>query len=166
MKPRVGFIIPLRAPETTSNWQVVSYNCKRTLNSVLKSTDSNFDVVLICHKPPDQLKKSNHLTVIKVDFPIPAAYGELLKDKGRKIIKGAQFLRKKNFEYLMALDADDFIHRKLVEWVVDQEIFESGFRISDGWVYGGGFIARKQPNFDRMCGSSIIHRDIAHESCQ
>lgn len=162
-KLKVGIIIPLRAPETTSNWPLVSKNCKRTLNSVFQSTSPEYEVVLVCHQAPVDLDVHERLHVHKVNLPIPNDHEGYKMDKGIKIAQGAKILREEKVDYLMPLDADDLIHRKLVEWIVNRPLC-SGFRVKGGWVYGGGTFARLQPDFDKMCGSSIIHRDVSHKN--
>lgn len=163
MKTRIGIIIPLRAPETTSNWLAVSKNCKRTLNSVFQSTSSDYRIVLVCHKAPDELKDDKHLQVVEMRLPIPTDLKGYKSDKWKKLFEGAKLLRKEKFDYIMPLDADDLIHRRLIEWIVERP-FSNGYRVHKGWVYGGGAFVRKQQNFDAMCGSSIIHRDVPHQS--
>jgi len=163
MKPRIGIIIPLRAPETTSNWLAVSEICKRTLNSIFQSTSSNYSIVLVCHQAPGGLKNDQTLSVVEMRLPIPTDQEGYKSDKFKKIVEGAKILRKEKFDYIMILDADDLIHRRLIEWIVEKPLC-NGYRVHRGWVYGGGAFARVQHNFDAMCGSSIIHRDVPHKS--
>lgn len=164
MKPILGIIIPLRAPESTSNWNTVSKNCCRTINSILQSTSNNYKIVLVCNEPPDKVQNNERLDILQAQLPIPNDHKGYKRDKGQKIAEGANHLRQQyEVDYLMAFDSDDLIHRRLIEYVTDKPLC-SGFCVHKGWVYSGGLFARIQDRFDAMCGSTIIHRDVTHKS--
>jgi len=66
-------------------------------------------------------------------------------------------------EYVMKLDADDFISSRLVGWLDDNGT-EAGYLIRHGWLWHSGArqLIQRTEYIDRVCGSCLIIRtDVA-----
>lgn len=153
----VSFIVPLRSPQSCSDWSTVSALCKRTLGSLANQSSSDWHCLLVCNEPPLQVGDMPKVTVIQDRFPIPQDHRERMLDKGRKKRRGLAELRSRATEYVMCLDADDLLHRRLVEFVADHSA-DPGWLLARGYEYASGRFALQKSNFHMGCGSSCILR--------
>lgn len=157
----LSFIIPLRAPDTTNDWKQVSYNCIRTISSILQQTDRDFDVYLVCNKEPEGLQSSRKLNVITDKFSTPTTLKEMRRDQQIKIKKALVEIRNQgeaDRKFLMRVDADDFISKRLVSFIKKNQE-------SNGFYFYWGYLFQRscnyvllQPNFYLISGTSAIVR--------
>jgi len=152
--------MPLRAPETCNNWSEVSKACTGSLRSLANQVSKDFRCILVCHEPPNDIPDLEKLDIVTVNFQIPKNDNEYKKDKGMKILRGLQHLQNLPTSYSMVLDADDRLHKDFVTYICANES-ESGWVIDKGYVYPGGLFARSHNgNFERLCGSTIITKNV------
>jgi len=143
------FITPLRAPEMSDNWQRICELFERTATSVFRQTTPEFRHVVVCHEPPT-LKRvfDRRLEFITGDFLLPArlrgkagltrdAWPAMSDDKVNKLVAGLQRARELNADFVMLLDADDLVSRRLVAHVLSHADADGWF-VERGWRYQYG----------------------------
>jgi len=149
---------------------------ENTLLSVSNQTANNFEIIVVANKILDKFKEHKNiknLKFVEVDWNSPTLQnkwqigngvsretGQLNAqyDKGTKYIKGLQHISETTDErhYIMPMDADDFIHKNLLEYVnnnqdVDVFTVERGFILDHN--YNFGYIHSK---FNQKCGTCNI----------
>jgi hypothetical protein len=156
---KIAFAISLKSKTVSQNWDIVQSNLAKTLRSILRNTDPNFCIVIAGHEKPN-IKEMQHQRVkwLTVNFQPPSSTQEFSNDKIKKRKVIGMYLRKIGFSgYFMPIDADDWVHYRLVEYVRSQParvalILQSGVMIN---------ILRKEVwlrthRFYIGCGSSTI----------
>ncbi|MBO1050754.1 MAG: glycosyltransferase family 2 protein [Dolichospermum sp. DET73] len=135
--PVLTFIIPLKSPEVSKDWSVVSQLCCRTLQSILKQSCPELKIILVCNCPPDNYPKDSRLEIVVDTFSIPQNYSEIFLDQKLKIKRGMIACKGFSQGYVMRMDADDFIHSELVAFV-KQNFGKNGWYFPQGYVYQKG----------------------------
>jgi hypothetical protein len=153
----VHFIIPVRSRRVAKDWNNVRDLCAGTLRSVYNQTSQKHSVQLVCHEPPVE-EVGDRVNVESVRFGVPSNKREMMVDKKKKVRIGAAQASKEPGDYVMILDADDRVDRRLVEYVHRQEdadvwVIHKGYV----WPYGRRFCF-KWDNFHGLCGSSHLIR--------
>jgi hypothetical protein len=151
------FIVPLQSPQASSNWDMVSALCERTLRSICAQTSQQFRVFLVCNEAPALRFTHPSLTIIEDNFPIPQRNSaERMFDKHEKLKRGMIAARHLAPCDVMLVDADDCVHRGLVEWC-ERHPESPGWYFPDGYIYtaGSSWLYRLR-DFDQICGTSII----------
>ena len=116
------FIVPLRSPETCSDWKKVSYLCNSTLSSLIQQSSGEYRILLICNVPPLDLITDEHITVVQESFLIPNSWEEGIGDIYRKIKRGMVEIKKLRLiepdssAFVMRVDADDLVSNRLVSF--------------------------------------------------
>lgn len=156
------FVIPLKSPQVSNNWQRVSQLFERCVKSACHQTSENFRVVAVCHEKPIMEFEHPHFSCLEVDFPLPKEKNRIargLTDKGRKIVAGLTYARQFNPTHAMSVDADDCVSKYLAEFV-GKYPQENGWFLHRGYKYqeGSQFIYLKRRNFYRMAGTANIIR--------
>jgi hypothetical protein len=153
----VAFIVPLQSPQVSANWGMASVLCERTLRSICQQTSDNFRVFLVCNTAPSLNFSHPALTIIEDEFPIPAPNSaDRMYDKHEKLKRGLIAAREMAPCPVMLADADDVVHRRLVEWC-EQYPQSPGWYVPDGYIYTAGSPwLYKLRDFDQICGTSII----------
>jgi len=182
----LAFIIPLKPKVNSRNWVLDSKYLYNTLQSILHQTIDDFHVFVITHDAPEQLIKSAKIDYLKFPFDycefnkiedredalkdsgyLKERDIEYLFDQGRKQMYGAKIAKEKGYEYIMSVDADDLISKKLAQYISQHK---NGNQI--GWFVNKGYyfiskekIYLRQPySMNILCGSThIIHRNILPE---
>lgn len=154
------YVIPFRAKGTTGNWPLVSELCLNTIKSCLNTGLSRISVLLVGHEPPDGIEEVNddRLVFIRANWHPPDAqeFGRSgMDDKWRKVAKGFVHASRLNTDYIMIVDADDLVSRRLPEHLCKSRP-ENGLIIKNGYRYQHRhFLAEKLiGNFN--CGSNAI----------
>ncbi len=160
----IAFIIPLRNPDASHDWQKMSRLCLRTLGALTNQQSDDWHAILVCNESPKGADKIPNVTVIRSGFTVPGTDKEpRRKDKREKKMLGLEATKKINPQYVVALDADDLLHRSLVKFV-GEHTYRPGWQIRHGYDWGGGLIARKRRGyFDQGCGSCSI---LNYEECK
>lgn len=131
--PIVTFIIPLKSPEVSKDWSVVSRLCNQTLNSILRQTCPELRIILVCNQAPEDFPKDTRLEIVTDDFLIPKNRSEVFLDQKLKVKRGMLACRGFGEGYIMRMDADDFVHRELVAYV-------KKYYGANGWYFPKGFV--------------------------
>jgi hypothetical protein len=153
----IHFIIPVRSRKVSKDWERVKKLCQGTLRSVYNQTNPEYCVQVVCHEPPVE-DANNRVTVRSVGFGVPSDKQQMMIDKKKKVQLGAAEAPKEPGDYVMILDADDRVDRRLVEHVSEREgvdvwVIEEGYV----WPYRRRFCFQWS-NFHGMCGSSHLIR--------
>ena len=162
------FGIPLRAKVASRNWDLVCSNLKRTLTSLAGQTERRFRVLLACHDVPDFLAEEPHLAAMVDVIDVSGDFGpaqeveQFNRDKARKKRAIGAHLHKSDVEecYVMFFDADDLLHKRFVEWVLERDN-KRGVLIPNGYIFNnatsGIALANEEIRpFYRQCGSCAV----------
>jgi len=151
------FLIPLRSKQSSKNWEQVERLFNATLASVFNQTDPAFRVIVACHEKPELDRTyDDRLSFIQATYPPPMVTSQHLTDKFYKkrllvnqaLVSGAS--------YIMFVDADDYISRRIATWV-NVHCHVSGWFIRTGYEYNiSAGTVRVTPNFNHICGTSAI----------
>lgn len=173
----IVFAIPLRAKETSKNWDGCVRKFHQTLHSIFNQTSSSFKCIVACNEiPPLDRKYDERLEFIPLDIPIPTEWVEMARDKYWKLTIIAVRIREileeqSNLEqgiYVMPVDADDLLNCRIAEYC-EQHPNEHGLVSKDGYVLqAGDKFFRKYPQMHTYCGSCNIikmYREDLPESC-
>jgi len=161
MKP-VTFCIPMASRAGPANWLAINRDLGYALRSILRQTDPRFSVLVACHdRPVCEEMHDPRVEFVPVTGPRPAGPHQFIADKVRKRRAIAAVLRERDPCYVVNHDADDILHRRLVEYV----------RATDdphGYTYPRGYVldmtrlnlapteAVWKGPFSNVCGSSAI----------
>src|SRR5919106_651844 len=163
-KPVVAFLIPFASRCTKSDWKVACSHLRQTLKSVQNSSYGNYCVVVAGHEAPDfDVHFDSRFHFLPVNHPPPARqyYPVSLKlDRLSKIAVAWAYAKSTcTPQFVMKLDADDFISSKLVDWL-ENAGGEAGYLIKHGWFWRSGarYFIQRTENLDRVCGSCLIIR--------
>ncbi|MBR8837755.1 MAG: glycosyltransferase family 2 protein [Stigonema ocellatum SAG 48.90 = DSM 106950] len=159
------FVVPLKSPQASKSWQLVTQLFERCVKSLCNQTSPNYKVIVVCNERPRLKFHHPNITYIEVDFPPaneldPICIGHT--DKGRKILKGLVHAQKFSPSHTMAVDADDCVSKHLAEFV-DKNQNCDGWFINKGYKYqnGSDVIYVKRRNFYKMCGTcNILKYDL------
>jgi len=158
------FIIPIKSPQISSSWELVSKLFERCVKSICNQTSTEFRVVVICNQRPETEFKHPHIIYIEVDFPVPTwsdhtDFTSRELDKSRKIFTALLYARQLNPSHIMFVDADDCVSKHLAEFV-GHNLECSGWVIDKGYEYhdGSRFIYRKKNRFHLKCGTAHVIR--------
>lgn len=157
--PNFVFGISLASKQTVNDWPRTVQLLRRTLLSLLNQTDPRFRVFICGHERPDLEELDDpRVTFMTADIAPPKRPSGFRKDKmwKRRLIGAA--LRDLGGGYFFPLDADDLVHKRLVEYVLSDNN-ERGYLIEQG--YGEDFLSKRlapipgawSASFDRVCGS-------------
>jgi hypothetical protein len=167
-KPSLVFLIPFASRTVKSKWETACTHLRQTLKSIQNSTSGNYRVVVAGHEAPDfEVAFDSRFYFLPLNHPIPSHENRgvaVRLDKLTKIAAAwnhAKSTCKPN--YVMKLDADDFISSRLVGWL-DTADGEAGYLIQHGWLWRSGahYLTQRTEYLDRVCGSCLIIRsDLA-----
>ncbi|WP_345752729.1 hypothetical protein [Microbacterium rhizophilus] len=158
----LAFITSLRHPDNAADYPRIESLLAETLASISQQSSDDYVVIVVGNREPSFiLPPRTHF--VPVDFAPPAATNGLhadrdgfVRDKGTKIGIGLLAARAHHPSHVMIFDADDFVHRDLVQFV-RREVGAPGWVIDKGWIYSrarNGY--RRQDGFNRTCGTSYI----------
>jgi glycosyltransferase involved in cell wall biosynthesis len=164
MKPVITFVIPVRHPENSKNWDKLKQNLTQTMQSISAQTNPNWKAVIIANHGADLPLLPGNFECVRVDFPPNTMYEKDGKDrelffeacrldKGSRILKG---MLNRDTAFFMVVDDDDFIHRDLVAFA-SQHIDANGWTITDGYLWeDAGSLLYLHHDFSNTCGTSHI----------
>jgi len=169
------FVMALKSPAASADWGMVQRVFEQTLTSVCNQDDGAFRVIVVCnHKP--QLRRPAHRSVhfLVKDLPTPdvKASGETMMDKWTKLAHGLVFARELRPDFVMLMDADDLVSRRLADHA-NRNKDSNGWILKEGyhWHYGNRWIEYTD-SFN--CGTnSIVNsrlikfpKDVSEDSIQ
>lgn len=158
----LAFITTLRHPQNSANYGQVESLLRDTLRSITRQSSDDFVVLVVGNRRPS-FELPRHTHFVEVDFAAPTAHtgaqtgmGAVIWDKGTKLGIGLAAARAFDPDYVMFVDADDFLHRDIAAYVHDHPD-------SPGWVIRRGLMYSRRRNayalrrrLFRICGSSFI----------
>jgi hypothetical protein len=158
------FIVPLRSPDTCSNWSTVSALCNNTLSNLLKQDSAKHRIILVCNQPPVNAIEDERITVVRESFPVPKLRSERFGDIYRKVKRGMVEVKRRELvtpdssAFVMRVDADDLVSNRLVS-------FTEKHPGCDGWYFATGYIHEigskhlfLRPRFTTISGTSHIFK--------
>lgn len=158
----LAFVTTLRHPHNSADYDRVEVLLQDTLTSITRQTCDDYVVIVVGNRRPSfALPARTHF--VEVDFAPPSLDGAPqtgkapgVWDKGTKVGVGLIAARAFDPEYVMQVDADDFVHRDLVSFI-------SSHPGHPGWVLKRGVMYSRARNcytlqrkLFRICGSSFI----------
>lgn len=130
----VAFLVSMRSKRASRDWGAACDCLSKTLRTVLAQTDQNFRVLVAGHEKPDIPElNSSKVTWVSVFHAAPSSPRGFTADKNAKRRELGFLLGKEGFEgFVMPLDADDWVHRRLVEFIrrsgdTSPSFFRAGF---------------------------------------
>lgn len=173
----VIFAIPLRARETSKDWDGCVRRFHQTLHSIFHQTSGAFRCMVACNEIPALDREyGERLEFIPLDIPVPKEWVEMARDKFWKLTVIAVRIREILEEqpdpekgiYVMPVDADDLLNCRIAEYC-EQHPDENGFVSADGYVWQDGErFFRIYPQMHTYCGSCNIikmYREDLPEKC-
>lgn len=173
----VVFAIPLRAKETSKDWDGCVRRFNHTLASLFNQTNRSFRCIVACNQiPPLDREYDDRLEFIPLDIPVPTEWVEMARDKFFKLTVIAVRIREILEEqpipeqgiYVMPVDADDLLNCRIAEYC-EQHPNENGLVSKDGYVWQEGkCFFRIYPQMHTYCGSCNIikmYREDLPEKC-
>ena len=149
----------MASSQVAKDWLQMCQMLQGTLASVLALPTDFLSVSIFGHERPKNLPLSDRCrwTTMTGEPPQREDVPGKLNDKAIKIRQGVQDAFARGAQWVMFLDADDFLSNRLPE-LCDLEnhdaiCFENGF----SWEMGNRWLQRV-PNFHQVCGSSWIMR--------
>jgi hypothetical protein len=164
--PILTFIVPLAAAATVSDWRLTELLCGWTLSSCLAQRHSDITVELCCHDVPAAATalSDRRLTVHQAPFPPPAKadFAQAgMHDKWRKVALGLIAAKDRGSEYVMIVDADDYVSRRLAGYLSEAHP-PNGVILKTGYRYHlGSPVMQIDRRFN--CGTNaIVHTGRVH----
>ena len=152
------FIIPLKAESNASNWGKTCQFLDRSLKAIEGQDCSDHHTFIVCNESPEITANLERTTVIPTDIRVDGSFGQFSgrKDKQKKCYRGLIEAREMNPDYVMILDSDDLVHRKLVSYCLDRPEY-GGFVVTKGYRQdlGRPFLT-KSVAFHQISASSAI----------
>ncbi|KAA0098835.1 glycosyltransferase family 2 protein [Mycolicibacterium sp. P1-18] len=158
----ITFITSLRHPQNSADYGRVESLLADTLASIARQTSDDFAVLVVGNRRPAfDLPRQTHF--VEVDFDPPTTHAgaqtgmsAVIWDKGTKLGIGLAAARAFDPDYVMFVDADDFVHRDIAAYVHDHA-GSPGWVIRRGWMYSrsrNAYALRRR--LFRVCGTSFI----------
>jgi hypothetical protein len=178
-----AFIVPFKPKRNSKNWYFDCYHLNNTLESLLHQTNQDFQVFVIFHEEPINKIRNSKITYLIFPYQycefdeITDREGalrdnsyltkkdvEYLFDQGRKQLFGAQFAKDNGYEFIMCIDADDYVSKNLVAFVDShKKINNVGWFVNKGYYYllKQKVFLRQPYSMNTICGSThILHNDL------
>ncbi len=158
----LAFITTLRHPHNSADYGRVEALLQDTLASIARQTCDDYVVIVVGNRAPSfPLPSRTHF--VEVDFVRPSLQrtaqtgnAPLVWDKGTKVGVGLVAAGEFNPEYVMQVDADDFVHRDLAAFAHDNP-GRPGWVLKRGVMYSRARNAYTvQRRLFRICGTSFI----------
>lgn len=133
MREGCRFVVAISfKPRAVSNdWEVAQENLRRTIRSIRAPRNAEYLIVIACHDVPDLREDSGgDLCVLTVPFAAELDVLQMGEDKFRKRHYIGAWLRenlKADGVYVMFLDADDLVHKDVVDHVLSHDNQRSYF---------------------------------------
>lgn len=167
----IAFVVPLIHPAACRDWNDILVRLGETLRSIGECTrDGNAIGIVVANEPAELPDMPRGVVVHRISLPPPSTsvfVGEVPEgerravkqlDKGTKVLSGSILARDRGASYIMTVDADDLISRRLPGFVT-KNAGAAGWYVDDGWVLPvGKRWAYLRDNFVRGCGTSLIIR--------
>ncbi|UMB67554.1 glycosyltransferase family 2 protein [Mycobacterium paraterrae] len=158
----LAFITTLRHPHNSTDYGRVESLLQNTLESLTRQSCNDYVAFVVGNRRPS-FPMPHRTVFVNVDFPPPSRVNgprtgpaPVIWDKGTKNAIGLVAARDYQPDYVMPIDADDFVHRDVTAFVRDRPS-RDGWVVKRGWVYSRARNAyRLRRRFHRVCGTSFI----------
>jgi hypothetical protein len=157
------FAIPVAPYTSDEQWSVVDALLAFTLRSIFNQSDSNFTAYICGHQKPPCLDRVEfkQAKFLEATFPQPQTDKERRRDKRNKRLRIATEVRRRGGGYFMYLDADDLVHRSLVQHVRKDDnrvgyLAPTGYALDFGNRRLAPIPGAWRKPFNEVCGSSGI----------
>jgi hypothetical protein len=181
------FIIALKSKFVSNDWSKVSKLFEASLWSAYNQIDPDFRIIVVCHETPQLEKKyDERVELINVDFSPPDLKGlekidrsrVCMQDKWKKLSIGMIRAGTFNPDFIMIMDADDLVSRKLSQYAnahltSNGWIFKQGYRYRYGsrWVYvddhfncgTNAIVSNKLIHFPKGLASEEINQCLVYQ---
>jgi hypothetical protein len=159
----VTFLTSIRHPHNSNNFAKVESLFEMSLRSVCSQSDPNFRVVVVANAVPRIDFADSRVSYHIVDFPCPdpkrsseVSINALFRDKGTKLIAGMLAARQFNPSYFAIFDADDFVSRRIAQFV-NSNPNEAGWYVDSGYAINAKqWTTQRKSGLYRYCGSTLI----------
>jgi hypothetical protein len=158
----LAFITTVRHPHNSADYDRVETLLQGTLASIARQACDDYVILVVGNRRPGfPLPARTHF--IQVDYPPPSPRNgpqtgmpSVIWDKSTKATVGLVAARDFAPDYVMFVDADDFVHRDLAGFCRDHP-GQPGWVVKRGWMYSRArnTYAPKWKLF-RICGSTFI----------
>lgn len=158
---RFAIIIPFRPKAESVNWEKECNLLHKTIRSVLNQTYQHIAVYVVYTEEPDNKVMDERVQYHQ--FPYGYQPFEQIQnrddlmirfqahkkmvirrwDKARKLCYASQLAKENNAHYIMAMDADDRISNKLMEYLASH----SNNNYCDGWYAEKGYLYKEHANY-------------------
>jgi hypothetical protein len=166
------FIIPLRHPQNSADWPALKRRLAETVRSIAGQDDMRWRAIIVANEESELPPLPANFEVKQVDFPPNPmfeqagndleAFREACRlDKGRRVLAG--ILEADRTGYVMVVDDDDFVSRRLTSFVAGYPE-KNGWYVQRGYLWGdGGKLIYEYADFSTFCGTSHIIRADLYE---
>jgi glycosyltransferase involved in cell wall biosynthesis len=174
-----AIIIPFRPKAESSDWESESILLIKTIRSVLNQTYSLLKIFVVYTEEPQYLVDDPR--VVYLPFPYGYQPYEQIQnrddlmlrfkskkmvsrrwDKARKLCYASKIAKENGAHYIMAMDADDRISNKLLEYLAanSNNNYCDGWYAEKGYLYkdGANYLIRLPKNMRYLNGSTHILR--------
>ena len=170
-----AFITCIRHPDSTQNWQHVEALYEKCARSICNQVDKDFILIVVCNKKPEVGFHDEHIIYAETDLPVPQKVRRfVVMDRALKRLIGIKVAHAHQADWLMVIDADDYVSDKLVKNIQSTKLdnTNSGYYINKGYLYDyQSYLVQRKYGFNTYCGSSLIYKaehiypllDLAHE---
>jgi hypothetical protein len=160
-RTRFIFAISFIPRAVCSNWERAQANLRRTIKSIRGMSRKDYRIVVACHEFPDLADlHGSDLELLLAPFPIETDLMRRGADKIRKRRLIGSWLRERLGEdgaYVMFLDADDLVHRDLVDHILRDDNRRS-YIAEAGYIFDAttGLLEQRRARFYTTCGSCFV----------
>ncbi|WP_155999281.1 galactosyl transferase [Thioalkalivibrio sp. ALJ16] len=164
---KLNFIVPIRHPDNvrdkTAQWRMLS----ETIASIAAQDGQGWQAIIVANNGVVLPPLPDGVVAKRVDFPKndhhergardnEAFWDAVRLDKGRRVAAALESIN--NDDFVMVVDDDDFISRRLAAFVAERTP-DSGWYINQGYKWRtGARMLFKTNRFHVVCGTSLIVR--------
>jgi hypothetical protein len=157
---RFLFAIAFAPRAVCDSWELAQANLRRTIMSIRGISCGEYRIAVACHEIPDLREADgSDVDLLVAPFPVEFEITRRSADRYRKRRLIGAWLRnqlKNDGAYVMFLDADDLVHRNLVNFVHEHDNRRS-YIAKTGYIIDctTGLLAR-HAGFHATCGSCFV----------
>jgi hypothetical protein len=153
-------ITSFRARALARDWDHHVWLLERTINSMLRQTNSDVFAVVACHDiPKSSLTRNNKVHFLTVKFPTPKKENDdMCVDKVLKLSLGSEWAVAQGCEYVMFNDADDLVSNRIAAFVAAHAGAPGWHSTSELFYTYGGRLLRDHKLPDMCSGPCVILR--------
>jgi len=175
MQRLLTFVVPLRAPAASKNWERVLERLLKTMRSIEAACANTpgLGAVLVANHGAELPELPGCFDLVRVDLAPPAVsvfFGDgddderrnaVWWDKGFKVATGMRHALSLGTRFVMSVDADDLISRRIGSLPLNSPD-SNGWFINNGWLLtAGSRWSLAIDDFHNWCGTyAIVRADL------